>query len=331
MRYENGKIDVVSEVAPLPGFSAESIEQVSAFLTSNRKPITSFFDQDYTATQLRDWVHSISKFPSVQFGLSSLGLSVLSIRMSESINTILNYKSTDSIKMNAVLGKSDAKSFMAQAIRHINNGFSVLKCKVSANPGHLPESLQELIGQFPDVTFRLDANRSWPVARVQTLSSLFQNLPIEYIEEPCPVESIEQFLHVSTICTIPIAADETIAKYGLKTLLESADSIPYLIIKPTLHGSLMDLFATITPRNPLEDRVIYTTALESAVGTRMIAAAAAMTGNKTLAHGLNTGSLFQYDLASENGLHNGTFNMQPHSKCWFTFQEINQTFITPVR
>lgn len=331
LRYRDGTIDLVSEAAPLPGFSTESIEEVLASLTSNRESISTFYSSDFTISQLRTWIQSTSDFPSVQFGLSSLGLSILSVRKQESIGSILNRSITESVKMNAVIGICDATSFKQQAVEHISNGFSVLKCKTTAETGHLPDSLHNLSNQFPGVSFRIDANQSWPIADIEKLSKNFLNLSVQYIEEPCRTNSIEEFLTVSKNCAIPLAADETIAKFGLKTFLVSANSIPYLIIKPTLQGSLMDLFATIGSPHHLEDRVIYTTALESAVGTRMIAAVASITGSKISAHGLNTGSLFKDDLAYESGLRNGTFYMQSNSKYWFTFQEINQTFLTPVR
>lgn len=331
LRYHDGTIDPVSEVAPLPGFSTESLDDVTRFLTSNRESISAFISSNFTVSQLRKWIRDLSNFPSVQFGLSSLGLSILSIREQESIGSILNRSVAESVKMNAVIGMCDAASFKEQATQYITEGFSVLKCKTTADTGHLPHSLRDISNQFPGVSFRIDANRSWPVVQAERLSSKFQNLPVQYIEEPCQTESIEEFQTVSKSCAFPVAADETIAKYGLKTLFGYTDSIPYIIIKPTLHGSLTDLFATIGSPHHLEDRVIYTTALESAVGTRMIAAAASIAGSKISAHGLNTGSLFKEDIAFEKGLRNGTFYLQPNSKCWFTFQQINQILLTPVR
>lgn len=331
LRFHQDKINLVSEAAPLPGFSTESFKDISEFLTSYRESISTFLSTDFTVRELHDWVYEFTNYPSIQFGLSSLGLSILSVRKQESIGSILNVSMEESVKVNAVIGICDATSFKQQAIEHISNGFTVLKCKSTAETGHLPQSLRQISGQFPDVSFRIDANRSWPVSESEKLSSEFQNLPIEYIEEPCRTESLEEFQTVSKNCTFPVAADETLAKFGLKTFLEYTDSIPYLIIKPTLLGSLTDLFATIGSPHHLEDRVIFTTALESAVGTRMIAAAASIAGSKRSAHGLNTGSLFKDDLAYESGLRNGTFYAQSNSKCWFTFQEINQTFLTPVR
>ena len=204
--------------------------------------------------------------------------------------------------MNAVIGESDEESFLSKARTLITKGFKVLKCKVSENPGHLPNSMKTLANEYRNISFRLDANRSWPVTKASELSTRFRSLPVEYIEEPCPVESIEQFDSIAGDCIFPVAADESLAELGLQAVINQSKSAPYLIIKPTLLGNLMELFATLRTRDHLEDRVIFTTALESAVGTRMIASASAIAGCKTKAHGLNTGSLFRQNLSDENAM-----------------------------
>lgn len=331
LRYHTSDIDVVSEVAPLPGFSKESLQQAESYLKSIQEQAGSFFSHHFTPGELSLWIEARSNYPSVDFGLSSLGLIVLSIRQKKTVNSILNLTFARSLKINAVIGKSDETKFLSQAKSLINDGFKVLKCKVSADPGHLPRSMKTLTDDYPDISFRLDANRSWPAIRVSELSSRFRNLPVEYIEEPCPTESIEHFDTLAGECVFPVAADETVAELGLQTVINQSKSAPYVIIKPTLQGNLMELFATLQSRNHLEDRVIFTTALESAIGTRMIASAAAMAGSKTTAHGLNTGSLFRQNLAAGNTVENGTFRFQPGPVGSYSFQSINQSLITPIQ
>lgn len=331
LRYAGSGIDIVSEVAPLPGFSKESLQQAEAYLVSIKNEANSFFTNQFTIDELGPWVSTRSIYPSVTFGLSSLGLSLLSARLQKPVHSILNLIPASSLKVNAVIGKSDEDTFLSNARTLITRGFKVLKCKVTANPGHLPHSLKVLADQNHDISFRLDANRSWPAAEVSELSSRFRNLPVEYIEEPSPTETIEQFDLIADNCIFPVAADEILAEFGLQGVINLCKSNPYLIIKPTLLGNLIDIFATLRARDHLEDRVIFTTALESAVATRMIAFAASVKGSATTAHGLNTGSLFRHNIADENALSNGTFQLQPNFKSWYTFQSINKSFLRPVR
>lgn len=331
LRYHAADIDVVSEVAPLPGFSEESLQEAESHIKSIKKQAESFFDRHYTPDELNSWINSQSLYKSVDFGLSSLGLIILSSRLQKPLYSLLGMSSAASLSVNAVIGESDEASFLSQAKRLIINGFKVLKCKVTASPGHLPGTLKILADEHPNVLFRLDANRSWPANDVYKLSSRFCNLPIEYIEEPCPVETVNQFDAISGECSVPLAADETLAELGFKTFIDHMNTAPYLIIKPTLHGNLMELFATLRSRHHLVDRVIFTTALESAVGTRMIALAASMAGSHATAHGLNTGSLFRQDLTDERAVIDGTFQLQPNSMSWYTFQSVNQSLLKPVQ
>ncbi|WP_340103834.1 enolase C-terminal domain-like protein [Rhodohalobacter sp. 8-1] len=331
LRYHSSDIDLVSEVAPLPDFSKESLQQAETNLISNKQQIDNFLTRKFTPAELSSWISDQSKYPSVDFGLSSLGLSIISVREQKPLHSILKLIPSSSLKVNAVLGKSNQESFLSHARALITQGFKVLKCKVTANPGHLPNSLKTLAKDHLDISFRLDANRSWPAADISELSSHFRNLPVEYIEEPCPTESIEQFDSVASNCIFPVAADEILAELGLQRVINHFKSDPYLIIKPALHGNLMDLFATLRSRDHLEDKVIFTTALESAIGTRMIATAASMTGSKINAHGLNTRSLFHQNLADENALNDCIFMLQPDYVSWYSFQSINQSFLRPVR
>ena len=330
LRYHKADIDIVSEVAPLPGFSSETVDKTEYLLSSNREQLAKFFDQEFSPDDLNAWIKSRSVYPSVDFGLSSLGLCILSARKQTPIHSILKWSSADSVMVNAVLGESDEESFISQATDYISGGYNVLKCKVTPKPGHLPHSLQKLWEEYPHITFRLDANRSWPVNRVTELSSRFQNLPVEYIEEPCRVESVDQFDSVSKQCILPVAADEILGELGLRSFINQTKCRPYLIIKPIFHGNLMELFATIGSRQHLKDRVIFTTALESAVGTRMIASASAIAGCKTKAHGLNTGSLFRQNLSDENAMKNGIYQLQPNFKSWYSFQSIDQSLLRTI-
>lgn len=330
IRFHNMHIDVVSEVAPLPGFSRETLKESIANLLSKKTEHDSFFSRPFTLTDLDIWVQSQAATPSVEFGLSSLGLCILSARKQSPIHKLLKMKHSTSLKVNAVIGSTDESSFRCAAEDSISRGFNILKCKVTPVTGHLPKSIRLLVDNHPSVTFRLDANRSWKRNKLKELSSLFKGLPVEYIEEPCSIDSIHDFNAVIQQCELPVAADETLSDFGMNAVIEHTDKTPYLIIKPTLHGNLMQLFATLRSRNHLEDRVIFTTALESAVGTRMIASAAAMAGSKTAAHGLNTGSLFHQNLADEDSVKDGTFQLQTNFKSWYSFQSINQSLVRPV-
>jgi hypothetical protein len=62
----------------------------------------------------------------------------------------------------------------------------------------------------------------------------------------------------------------------------------------------------------------------------MIATAAALAGSQQMAHGLNTGPLLSKDLTNDTSLKNGTFVPGQSFKCWYNFQDIDQTFLRSV-
>ena len=330
LRYHDSQIDVVSEAAPLPGFSSESLKQVKEELRALKLEADRFLSLPFMPDDLNEWVQNHTAFPSSAFGLSALGLHVLSARKNARMSEILSVQSAVSLQVNAVIGSSSEDDFIASAQEHIRNGFNVIKCKVTNDIGHLPESIKKISETFPNVSFRLDANRSWKRENLAKLSSYFKELPIEYIEEPCRAESIDQLDSIITECELDVALDESLTNFGLIAVLEKITSDPYLVVKPMFHGNLMELFATIGDRFHLENRVIITTALESSIGTCLVAQAAAIIGSKTSAHGLNTDSFFRQNLAENFNITDGTIQLNENFNDRFSFQDINQNLIKPL-
>lgn len=256
LRYHDDEIDLVSEIAPLPGFSDEDLNEALEQGTSIKKELESLFSGDVTISSLNKWLHDQTLYPSVEFGVSSMGLSIVAVRAQSPLHSLLDCSRMSPVSVNAVLGIMDPESFKRQAESYIAEGFRVIKCKVTEEPGHLPLTMSELAENHKGLSFRLDANRSWPLDKLEELSTTFHGLPIEYIEEPCLAENIPQLNDVITRSRIPVAADESIMDFGLEAVLEHTDPLPYLVIKPTLYGNLLELFATIGARYHLENRVI---------------------------------------------------------------------------
>lgn len=330
LRYCDDTLDLVSEIAPLPGFSNESLDEALAQVGSIRGEILELLSGQFTLQSISEWIRRQTLYPSVEFGLSSIGLSVISHRERAPLHSLINLPEIHPVSVNAVLGLMDADTFEKKAVKYIGEGFHVLKCKVTGEPDHLPSTIRKLAKKYPDISFRLDANRSWPIDALNHLSALFEGLPVEYIEEPCFTNSLDQFNTVVATCRIPVAADESVIHHGLDNVIKHVQPLPYLIVKPMFFGNLIELFATIRHQYHLENRVIVTTALESAVGRRMVAMAASLAGSREMAHGLNTGPLLSDDLAEDIILKKGTFNPGPRFKGWYNFQDIDHTFLRSV-
>lgn len=329
IRYHDSNIEIVSEAAPLPGFSTETLPEVLQVLSRHCNEFDRFFGKPYSLKALGKWLKEQPQYPSIQFALSSLGVSILCERLGCTLPELFSAGTRQTILMNGVIGTLPEEPFIAKAEELYRDGFSTLKCKVTGSTGHLPTSLATLHRSHPNILFRLDANRSWPRPKVAEFSARFNNLPVEYIEEPTECSSPACFAKLSHECNIPVAADESITEFGLQAILEQPEHPHTIVVKPGLTGNLLELFATLHPRDHLDVKVVITTALESAVATRMIAAIAALLGHPASAHGLNTGILFRENLAEENRITGGTFSFGNKMTAWFTFSELNQHALFP--
>lgn len=100
----------------------------------------------------------------------------------------------------------------------------------------------------PQATLRLDANRAWPRERVKERLYALAELPIEFIEEPCP----DAHLLLGETLPIPVALDESVPAHV-------SDPI---ILKPTCVGGIARCLELARGRT-----AIVTHALEGAIGT----------------------------------------------------------------
>ncbi|MCC5943156.1 MAG: hypothetical protein JJU37_16545 [Balneolaceae bacterium] len=328
IRYA-GDVDAIAEAAPLPGFSTESADDVRNFFSDYSIQFSDFFDKISSVHDITPFLNGLPSLPSAQFALSMLALSVLSQRENTSIESLLNMNSVpESISVNSVIGSSSVSETARLIQESVNDGFSVIKLKVTNSPHELASVLKEATRKFPDVRFRLDANQSWPAEKVAEYSALFKNFPIEYIEEPSRYSNEEELTYIIKSSALPVALDESIADWSR---LESAlkhQSKTVLIIKPTLFGNFLQLAETISQYRSSFDQIVVTTALESAVGRSMVKEAAFLIGDRTRAHGLHTGHLLTSDLLNVAKQINGIFSSAGRDFSQLRFDQINQTFLT---
>lgn len=323
LRYHDSYTDRISEAAPLPGFSKESLSDIITVLAGNRQSILSFLSDPFDLQTLALFTDSFSDFPSLQCSISILGMQVLADRKDRTVSELLDRPTEKSLKVNAVAGYSNPQDLKERATALYKEGFRVIKCKVLSDPGYLPDTLSYISSIYSDLSFRLDANRSWPKENVVRFTKLFCHLPIEYIEEPTKLYSAEAFARMAEDSVLPLAADESISQFGFNSFAELSSPPPFFILKPMFLGNLNNLFATINRRNHLVNNLIFTTALESAVGRRIVAQIAGMYGNPKAAHGLNTGTLFKDDLIADKPISAGQYSLDGIPEEFITFKSLN--------
>ncbi|WP_114787295.1 o-succinylbenzoate synthase [Vibrio tetraodonis] len=240
----------LGEVAPLPGFSHESIEDVYPQLV-----------EKLTFWKNGQWFDYKSLHPSVAFGLSMAQLELDKCLPEEGC-----YQA-------APLCSGDPDELLPRL--SAMTGQKVAKVKVG-----LYEPIRDglivslLLESIPDLTLRLDANRAWTAEQAQQFAkkvapSLRQR--IAFVEEPCEAPGDSFSFAINT--GIAIAWDETLQHAVRKPdfELQDFDGAKAIIIKPTLLGSVQDCIALIEGAKALSIKPIISSSIESTIGLTQLA------------------------------------------------------------
>ncbi|AIU67359.1 o-succinylbenzoate synthase [Vibrio coralliilyticus] len=238
------------EIAPLPGFSIESMDDVYSQLIEQLALWQNGQVLDYT-----------DLYPSVAFGLSMAQLE------------LVNGLPDTGCYQAAPLCSGDPDELLPK----LDNmqGQKVAKIKVGLYEPVRDGLLVSLfLESIPDLTLRLDANRAWTAEKAQQFAkkiapSLRQR--IAFVEEPCQAPGDSFSFAIDT--GIAIAWDETlqhaIRKDDFK--LEDFNGAKAIIIKPTLIGSLERCIELINRAKELGIKPVISSSIESSLGLTQLA------------------------------------------------------------
>lgn len=300
--YKEGDIEAYGEIAPLPGFSDESIEQVIEVLKVNHKHLQSIRSGD--GKQTLGMLDQIHRFPSLSFGLDTLLHDLEAKKANKPLGTFLFPDFPETVKANATLSIQEPAQAISKAKDLIDRGFTTLKIKAGRNFNTELKLLQDLRNQFPDLAIRIDANQGWTKDEaIQNLKAL-DSLNIEYCEQPVHKDHFSDMAAVHEAVKTPVAADESLRNKKGATKLSELKAGSLFIFKPMLLGTLDTIFVTKRTADTHNIEVVVTTMLESAVGRAMTSILAAGLGNQNRAHGLATGSLLSEDISSDEWMNN---------------------------
>ncbi|HFQ4828375.1 TPA: o-succinylbenzoate synthase [Vibrio vulnificus] len=263
------------EVAPLPGFSLETIEEAGI----------------EAQAQLELWMntdHPIdydALLPSVAFGLST------------AMYELEGKLPRDGHYLPAPLCTGDPDELIP--VLNAMQGEKVAKVKVGLYEPIRDGMLVNLfLESIPDLTLRLDANRAWTPEKAQQFAkyitpSLRQR--IVFIEEPCqkPGDSLSFAINTG----IATAWDETLqhALHRPDFVLDDLTGVKAIVIKPTLIGSLPRCIALIKKAHSLGIKAVISSSIESSLGLTQLARFAKWQ-LPDVTPGLDTIGLFQSQL-----------------------------------
>ncbi len=253
------------EVAPLPGFSLESLTAVKNQLFTVRKKILNgelSFDLKTLEAQTLS--------ASIKFGLEMAFYN---------LQDALNKKPLQKNKLAVIrLLEGDLDQVRKRALEGMNHGFKFFKLKVGGS-SILQEQkkvreLQQLIRN--KATLRLDANRQWSFDEAVRFARGLNPSGIEYIEEPFvngknDMTLIETFFDKTGFA---VALDESLLSMKPGSL-KFIRGVRAIVVKPTVIGGLGPAITWVRWAKARRLSAVISSSFETSVGLSTLAQLAA--------------------------------------------------------
>ncbi|WP_312073769.1 o-succinylbenzoate synthase [Atlantibacter sp.] len=257
------------EIAPLPGFSNESLDDAT----------------DAALAWLNVWRQgddtALPTLPSVAFGLSCAQAEVTGALPAPADYRVAPLCSGDPDELFALLSAMP--------------GEKVAKIKVglyeAVRDGMVVNLLLEAI---PDLSLRLDANQGWTPLKAQQFAKYVNpdyRSRIAFLEEPCQTRAQSREFAAQT--GIAIAWDESLREADF--VMQAEPGLSAVVIKPTLTGSLERVREQVTAAHEQGLTAVISSSIESSLGLTQLARIAAWLTPATVP-GLDTLSLMQAQL-----------------------------------
>jgi len=238
------------EVAPLPKFSQETLDQCIAQLNDKRQAI---LDMEWELNSMQQQLAMLKLYPSVSFGLESALLAILDPISDVEVET-------------AALLMGSPEEILERAALRYAEGLSLAKLKV----GHLSfDDAKCLIDQLKDrFTLRIDVNRAWDGSEAMRFFDQYPLDSFDYVEEPfSDPQKLRCFTH-------PLAVDESYPGDLCLADLERLPTLKAVVYKPTIQGGLFALMPLKSWADRRGIQVVLGSSFESALGLSHIAAMA---------------------------------------------------------
>ncbi len=301
------------EVAPLPGFSNESLDECLSVLKGQTSSIEDGIVSENPSEYFSELYKKI-KLPSVKFGIDTLRFDYLAKKNNQTLVQLLFPKSEPfKIPVNGTLGSLDKQKSLSKAHQLVKEGFQTIKIKVGLNSKNELRIIEDLRKEFPDLKIRIDANQAWGLSEAIDFLTEAEAFGIQYCEEPLKSAEQTHLKELSSRTSINLALDESIRNKEEAFEVQDKSVTNTVVIKPMLFGSFSDINVTINHLSSHDINTVFTTSLESIIGRTITAILTMGWGAKQLAHGLSTGSMLKSDLSIQKEIVNGFYklNEQP--------------------
>lgn len=238
------------EVAPLPGFSRETLAAASA---ATRDWLLAWQAGD--TGQTPPW----PDLPAAAFGLSCAHA-----ELHGELPAAGDYRP---------LPLCTGEPAVLAAIYATLPAGKIVKLKVGLGvPADEGKAIAALLDALPGLSLRLDANRAWSLAEAQSFVAaipLPQRRRIEFFEEPCrtPAESLR--FAADAALGLPLAWDESLREAGF--ILAARPGLRAIVIKPSLLGSIDRCRRLVAEAEAAGLAAVISSSVESSLGLTQLA------------------------------------------------------------
>ena len=274
----HGDYSGLGDIAPLPGFSAESLTEAQAWAEVLAREIldSPLHTLDLSAFKIP---------PSVRFGFE-LALC--------NLDTAMKKQPPHDVSAVACCGLIGHQKNQQIHLAHSLVSLDYRAVKLKLGRQSLEEDLNtvhSICGKYPQLEVRVDANRSWSIRAAKKFVRATRHLRLDYLEEP--LKDKTELIEFARNCTIPIALDETLREQDAGKYHKVAD---VRVLKPTLAGGIYTTLAHIERALQENARCIISSSYESGVGMLGLIELARKLPEEI--HGLDTHKVFERDVFS---------------------------------
>ena len=253
VRSDRGSVGL-GEAAPLPGMSGDSIEETEAAIAAFARRAPVEIDDVDAAFAL-----AAGAPPAARFAIETALLDALAREHGVSLASLLRPPGVSAARTLALAAVVDdvpsARAAYAAGIR-------CFKIKLTADDD--PARVSAIHAAFPDVTIRIDGNRTWPRDEVAARVAALAFPGIAYIEEPCRNTHL-----VLDRAAAWFALDESLVELspGERAVALQRDALVALVLKPTLLGGLAAVRALAAEARAAGVAPVLSHGLEGPIGT----------------------------------------------------------------
>ncbi|MFO8098703.1 MAG: o-succinylbenzoate synthase [Salinibacter sp.] len=261
------------EAAPLPEFSAESMEAVTAHARRLRARWAGHPLPAESPDALLEGIPVPKALPaSLRFAAESAVVEAVAGARDVSPARLLGASRTR-VALNALVRAASPQAVSQQGRQLRAAGYQAVKLKVGRAAVSLDvervHALREALGDAIDL--RLDANRAWSAADARSFLAGIHLDDVAYIEEPVSDVTRLPALVEDTGC--PVALDETTREQSPDVLRMCP--VRAVVLKPTLLGGVTAARQWAAAARRQGASPVVSASYEAGVGTRMLTALAA--------------------------------------------------------